>query len=378
MPPRQPVAELTDRPPARPRSSRGLVPRVGTDAPSRGHSLHHHRAPKRRHCRGWGLGPTAIPTARALTSEKLLPETAKTPQRLRPQKLRRGNEREPRNGPAAPGAAPVLEGPHWAPAVPGLSLPRSSAARGPGAAAQGRGEPQRLGSASPVPGPVPFRSAPPRGVSAEPGRPLHACSRREVGTGPSRLRSFPPLTERSPSSIPHSAAAGIGTGPGAFRPLSYPRLHPRVHQIPSLQQPCWAPVRARLSPQEPPRRDAARLGSARPGLSRGPTPSRSPVTCSRTGNAEAGGRGWVALPAPSRPASPLPFGMRALPRRCAHRGDGRTAITSCAGGRVPRCRRSHLGGREREKRIREAKRRARRLQLGATLPAAGVVPEPPR
>lgn len=269
VPPRQPVAELTDRPPACPRSSRGLVPRVGTDTPSRGHSLHHHRAPKRRHCRDWGLGPTAIPTARVLTSEKLLPEmtkkTHKPPQRLRPQKLRRGNEREPRSGPAASGAVSVLEGPHRAPAGPGLNLPRSSAAGGPGAAAQGRGEPQRLGSASPVLGPAPFRSAPPRGGSAELGRPLHACSRREVGTGPSRLRSFPPLTDRSPSSFPRSAAAGTGTGPGAFRPLPYPRLHSRVHQIPSLQQPCWAPVRARLSPQEPPRRDAARLGSARPG-----------------------------------------------------------------------------------------------------------------
>lgn len=77
VPPRQPVAELTDRPPACPRSSRGLVPRVGTDTPSRGHSLHHHRAPKRRHCRDWDLGPTAIPTARVLTSEKLLPEMTK-------------------------------------------------------------------------------------------------------------------------------------------------------------------------------------------------------------------------------------------------------------------------------------------------------------
>lgn len=278
VPPRQPVAELTDRPPARPRSSRGLVPRVGTDTPSRGHSLHHHRAPKRRHCRDWSLGPTAIPTARVLISEKLLPEMAKKNTTTAAPKA---SPREPRSGPAASGAVSVLEGPHRAPAGPGLNLPRSSAAGGPGAAALGWGEPRRLGSASPVPGPAPFRSVPPRGGSAEPGRPLHACSRREAGTGPSRLRSFPPLTAR-PS--PFLARRPLAPEPAPAPFVPFPTLAYTLVCIKYLHYSSHVGLRCEHGSRRRSRLGGMQRGSARPGPAR---PLPRPLSTPQPGNLQS-------------------------------------------------------------------------------------------
>lgn len=99
--------------------------------------------------------------------------------------------------------------------------------------------------------------------------PLHACPRR--GLHRARPAPFLPGTYRAvPRLYPCPRWPPVlGPAPVPLVPPSRPRLHPRVNQIPSLQQPCWAPVRARRSPQEPPAASAggsaAGLGSERRG-----------------------------------------------------------------------------------------------------------------
>lgn len=157
-------------------------------------------------------------------------------------------------------------------------------------------------------------------------------------------------------------AEDAGTGPGASRT---PGSSPRVNQIPSLQQPCWAPVRARRSLQEPPAASAggsrgwARLRAARrprflrekrsPGSCRSPFPHRNRGCRSVPAN-------FPLLPVTPLTASPAPAPVelsaslwrRGWKGRGGMGNRGYLRLARCAG--VLRCRpvEPTWGGKERE------------------------------
>lgn len=306
VPARQPVAKLTDRPPDAPGSSRPRSPPWARTA----------RGPSRcRYLRGGDSkrrdpGPAAVHTARGTAGPGPAPPPRRVPlpngsvpRRARPRSFPEGqnpnNDRGPKAPPrerTAPAELPRRPGSTLRPG-PGPGKGRFGHRRGWGAASapapllrrpRARWPPRRAraGRSGPVrprrlPVPVPHGSLPPRGRGgglATPalgkGRPPHACPRR--GLHGDRPAPFLPGTYRVVARLCPSPRRLRALAPASAHlvPPSSPRLHPRVNQIPSLQQPCWAPVRARRSPQEPP---AASAGGSAAGLGSGaPAPTGEP------------------------------------------------------------------------------------------------------
>lgn len=198
--------------------------------------------PGHRRSRPRSATPVDSATERLLPragSAAVLPQRVKPQQRPRPQSSAEGTNGTggasppPREHPR--GRTRLGEGPFRAPAGPGRSIRAGPVPPPPGnpvAAAQGPGGPQRPGSPPPVAGlgsprlPVPGG---PRGRlgNAETGR---AASPRVSAAGGPRGPPGPVPPRHLPSRRPPvplaPAAAGSGSGPGAFRPPFFPSPTP--------------------------------------------------------------------------------------------------------------------------------------------------------